>query len=63
MSDSTDVHNLAELFAAITRAGSFALAVLSNPEASEIAKADASAVVDLTSRKLHDLMKALEEDG
>jgi hypothetical protein len=62
MSESTDVRNLSELFSAITRAGTYGLAVLANPEASEVAKADASAVVDLTTRKLHELLKALEEE-
>ena len=62
MNDATDVRNLSELFAAITRAGTFGLAVLANPDSSELAKADASAVVDLTVRKLHELMQALDED-
>lgn len=64
MNETTEeVRNLSELFQALTRAGSYALAVLQSADASEIAKADASAVVDLTARKLHELLQALEEEG
>jgi len=62
MTDTADVRNLSELFAAITRAGSFGLSILSCPEASDMAKADASAVVDLAARKLHELLQALDAD-
>lgn len=62
MHENEDVKNLYELFSALTRAGGFALTVLQAAETSEIAKADASAVVDLTMRKLHELMQALEEE-
>jgi hypothetical protein len=62
MNDPHDIRNLADLFAAITQAGNFGLAVLANPDASDVAKADASAVVDLTSRKLHELLQAIEDE-
>lgn len=62
MTEDHDVRNLSDLFSAFTRAGTFALAVMHSQEASDIAKADASAVVDLAARRLHDLMQALDEE-
>ena len=62
MSDASEVTNLAQLFSALTEAGNYGLAVLANKDASEVAKADASAVVDLSTRKLHELLVALEDD-
>ena len=62
MSDTADVRNLSELFAAITRAGSFGLSVLACPGVSDMAKADASAVVDLATRKLHELLQAFDAE-
>lgn len=60
--ESSEVQNLSELFSAITRAGQFGLQVLASPDASELAKADASAVVDQTTRKLNELLQAFDED-
>ena len=62
MSDGSDVQNLHQLFNALTVAGEYGLQVLHSQDASEVARADASAVVDLTTRKLHELLDALDDD-
>jgi hypothetical protein len=62
MSTESESQQLVNLFRALTDAGTFGLAVLANPHASEIAKADASALVEVTARRLQELTNALNED-
>ena len=62
MSDASEVQNLAQLFSALTEVGRYGLSVLASTDASEVAKADASALIDLSTRKLHELLVALEDE-
>lgn len=50
---------LAQVFESLTAAGHYGLAVLASRDASELAKADASALVELTTRRLHEFVSAL----
>ena len=58
--EGTEAAQLSQVFQSLTTAGQFGLAVLASREASELAKADASALVDLTTRRLHEFVAALE---